>query len=169
MATHSMGFLPRESHGQRSLAGYSPQSRKELDTTEATQHARMHRGGSFVSRISFLHLRKIRSCTLSTGRSAVEVEIFPPQLESFSFSFLQPAVLISSNMLSLQSQVNSPSTEPWLHGTHSGAMSLTQSDPEDRNPCLSELLNGGGEFNRIVEHFRQGCSTTISSLWDTKE
>ena len=27
-------FLPRESHGQRSLAGYSPQGCKELDTTE---------------------------------------------------------------------------------------------------------------------------------------
>ena len=27
-------FLPRESHGQRSLAGYSPWSCKELDTTE---------------------------------------------------------------------------------------------------------------------------------------
>ena len=26
-------FLPGESHGQRSLVGYSPQSRKELDTT----------------------------------------------------------------------------------------------------------------------------------------
>ena len=26
-------FLPRESHGQRSLAGYSPQGRKELDVT----------------------------------------------------------------------------------------------------------------------------------------
>ena len=25
-------------HGQRSLAGYSPKGRKELDTTEATQH-----------------------------------------------------------------------------------------------------------------------------------
>ena len=30
-------FLPGESHGQRCLAGYSPQGRKELDTTEATQ------------------------------------------------------------------------------------------------------------------------------------
>ena len=30
------GFLPGESHGQRSLAGYSPQGCKELDTTEAT-------------------------------------------------------------------------------------------------------------------------------------
>ena len=27
-------FLPGESHGQRSLAGYSPWGRKELDMTE---------------------------------------------------------------------------------------------------------------------------------------
>ena len=27
-------FLPRESHGQRSLVGYSPQGLKESDTTE---------------------------------------------------------------------------------------------------------------------------------------
>ena len=27
---------PGESHGQRSLVGYSPQDRKELDTTEVT-------------------------------------------------------------------------------------------------------------------------------------
>ena len=27
-------FLPRESHGWRSLVGYSPRGRKELDTTE---------------------------------------------------------------------------------------------------------------------------------------
>ena len=30
------GFLPGESQGQRSLAGYSPQGCKELDMTEAT-------------------------------------------------------------------------------------------------------------------------------------
>ena len=29
-------FLPGECHGQRSLAGYSPQGRKESDTTEVT-------------------------------------------------------------------------------------------------------------------------------------
>jgi len=29
-------FLPEESHGQRSLAGYSPQGCKEWNTTEAT-------------------------------------------------------------------------------------------------------------------------------------
>ena len=35
-------FLPGESHGQRSLAGYSPQGCKELDMTEVTQYAHMH-------------------------------------------------------------------------------------------------------------------------------
>ena len=29
-------FLPGESHGQRSLAGYSPQGHTELDMTEVT-------------------------------------------------------------------------------------------------------------------------------------
>ena len=29
-------FLPGESHGQRSLAGYSPQGPEESDTTEVT-------------------------------------------------------------------------------------------------------------------------------------
>ena len=33
-------FLPGESHGQRSLAGYGPQGHKQLDTTEVTEHAR---------------------------------------------------------------------------------------------------------------------------------
>ena len=32
-------FLPGESHGQKSLAGYSPWNRKEQDTTEMTQHS----------------------------------------------------------------------------------------------------------------------------------
>ena len=31
-------FLPGESLGQRSLAGYSPYGHKELDMTEATKH-----------------------------------------------------------------------------------------------------------------------------------
>ena len=33
MTTHSV-FLPRESHGQRSLVGYSPWGHKKSDTTE---------------------------------------------------------------------------------------------------------------------------------------
>ena len=32
-------FLPGESHGQRSLAGYSPWGHKESDMTEMTKHA----------------------------------------------------------------------------------------------------------------------------------
>ena len=35
-------FLPGESHGQRSLEGYSPWGCKESDTTEATEHTRTH-------------------------------------------------------------------------------------------------------------------------------
>ena len=40
-------FLPGESHGQRSLAGYSPWGLKELDTTECVHtlthtHTRAH-------------------------------------------------------------------------------------------------------------------------------
>ena len=36
------GFLPGESHEQRSLTGYSPWGSKESDTTEATEHACGH-------------------------------------------------------------------------------------------------------------------------------
>ena len=35
-------FLPGESYGQRSPVGYTPQDHKELDMTEATEHACMH-------------------------------------------------------------------------------------------------------------------------------
>ena len=35
-------FLPGESHGQRSLAGYHSLGYKESDTTEATQHVHTH-------------------------------------------------------------------------------------------------------------------------------
>ena len=35
-------FLPGESHGQRSLVGYSSQDHKELDTTEVTWHTHRH-------------------------------------------------------------------------------------------------------------------------------
>ena len=34
-------FLPGESHGQRSRAGYSSQGHTDSDTTEATPHARV--------------------------------------------------------------------------------------------------------------------------------
>ena len=34
--------MPRESHGQRSTAGYSPQGHKELDRTERVIHKHTH-------------------------------------------------------------------------------------------------------------------------------
>ena len=36
MATHSSIFCLEETHGQRSLAGYSPQGPKESDAVEGT-------------------------------------------------------------------------------------------------------------------------------------
>ena len=36
-------FLPGESHGQRSLNGYSPQGHKESDTTEVIQQAHQYK------------------------------------------------------------------------------------------------------------------------------
>ena len=33
-------FLPKTSHGQRRLAGYSPRGRKESDTAEQREHIR---------------------------------------------------------------------------------------------------------------------------------
>ena len=38
MGTHSS--IPGESHGKRSLAGYSPWGCKESDTAEVTEHSR---------------------------------------------------------------------------------------------------------------------------------
>jgi len=39
IATHSSIFFLENPHGQRSLVGYSPQGRKESDTTEVIEHA----------------------------------------------------------------------------------------------------------------------------------
>ena len=36
-------FLPGESHGQGTLASYSPWCRKELDTTEVAEHTCTHK------------------------------------------------------------------------------------------------------------------------------
>ena len=48
-------FLPGESHGQRSLVGYSPQGCKESDTTEATQHARIKTLRTYYKTIPCIH------------------------------------------------------------------------------------------------------------------
>jgi len=43
MATHSV-FSPGESHGQRSLVGYSPQGHKESDMTEQLSTSSLYKG-----------------------------------------------------------------------------------------------------------------------------
>ena len=48
----SLGFLPGASHGQRSLAGYSPRSHKESD---ATEHSRS--GGLPFSTLGFCYVQ----------------------------------------------------------------------------------------------------------------
>ena len=48
MATHLV-FLPGESHGQRSLAGYSPWGLTESDMTEATWHTREYTSMKYLT------------------------------------------------------------------------------------------------------------------------
>ena len=44
-------FLPKEFHGQRSLAGYSPWGHKELDTTELLTHTHVLYGKWHLSSV----------------------------------------------------------------------------------------------------------------------
>ena len=52
MATHS-SILDGESHGQRSLKGYSPWGHKKSDKTKVTQHACVYSHLSFTLSPSF--------------------------------------------------------------------------------------------------------------------
>ena len=55
-------FLPGESHGQRSLAGYSPWDRKELDTTERLSTAQRANKRQTPFRLPFLII-VLRKCS----------------------------------------------------------------------------------------------------------
>ena len=56
-------FLPRESHGKRSLVDYGPWGHKELDTTEVTEHPHTHLKINKLNQIScndkIMHLNSI--------------------------------------------------------------------------------------------------------------
>ena len=69
MTIHPSILFPGESHGQRSLVGYSPWSHKELDTTE---HA----------------------CTQLLGAVAPKM---PPMLKEFAF-FLESLQTVKKNL-----------------------------------------------------------------------
>ena len=69
-------FLPGESHGQRSLVGYSPWGHKESDTTERLNNHQCTSAGSRLWEISVLPLnfvnlklilKKVLKKTLFTG------------------------------------------------------------------------------------------------------
>ena len=72
-------FLPGESHGQRSLAGYGSWGRKESDTTERLTlslelHGNGHLNVTFISCINFTYhwlFRKV-SCVTSDKESTEE-------------------------------------------------------------------------------------------------
>ena len=49
-------FMPRKSHGQRSLVGYSPWGHKELDTTNRLTHTHTHTHTTAI--ISATHLTR---------------------------------------------------------------------------------------------------------------
>ena len=64
-------FLPGESHGQRSLEGYSPEDGKESDTTEVTQHASTDcsLSGSSILRTSQARILEWAAISYSRGPS----------------------------------------------------------------------------------------------------
>ena len=74
-------FLPGESHGQRSLVGYSPRGRKELDTTE-----RLHCHFHFRLVIAFLLRSKHLSISWLQSPSAVILE--PRKIKSAMVSIV---------------------------------------------------------------------------------
>ena len=66
MVTHASIFLPGESHGRRSLVGYSPQGRKESDRTERLHlHLHLHLPSTWIKQgiyfLSSLSRKKIDS------------------------------------------------------------------------------------------------------------
>ena len=63
-------FLPGESHGQRSLVGYSPWSHKEVDTTDQITHTHTHTRVSVHLTHSWdMHLCRIFSICHLSGAS----------------------------------------------------------------------------------------------------
>ena len=65
-------FLPGESHGQRSLVGYSPQGHKESDTTTETMHTHIWIGCSLRSSCVFVYLPFTSTWYLKTKESLNE-------------------------------------------------------------------------------------------------
>ena len=53
-------FLSGESHGQRSLAGYSPWGCRELDTAEVAEYSRTHITSEATYKLSVLEFSELQ-------------------------------------------------------------------------------------------------------------
>ena len=65
-------FLPGESHGQRSLVGYSPWGYKELDTTEATRHACISQTWLSSELLSLYHTHLLNEKVKTEGQATAQ-------------------------------------------------------------------------------------------------
>ena len=70
-------LLPGKSHGQRSLVGYSPWGRKELDTTE---------------RLGFHFLPRCMCLLISWLQSPSAVILEPKKIKSLTVSIISPSI-----------------------------------------------------------------------------
>ena len=78
-------FLPVKSHGQWSLAGYSPWGRKKLDTTEATEHTHTHKDAIWTSTQLTSPSLPCNSFRVGMGRRLIFWSSPAPQLPTSDF------------------------------------------------------------------------------------
>ena len=129
-------FLPGECHRQRSLAGYSPQGRKESDTTEATQHACTYqaRGKTFgaQSGLEILHRR-----VLSHGLARPKHDLQKVKGNIFQswFQFQKNRKKILKHMSPLTQNGQNNLEDPQLENLHSQFLNLAQSYSNQKRWC----------------------------------
>ena len=94
-------FFPGESHGQRSLAGYSPWGHKESDTTEVTSHAR-------TLGLSYLFFQGASIFLISWFQSLSIMILESKKIKSASVSIFSPLVRFSLVISFIHSSVYMP-------------------------------------------------------------
>ena len=87
-------FLPGESHGQRSLAGYDPSGCTESDTTEATQHV-------------------CTQCLEASHPFAFSESLFVPRDQTSGFRSLAPSKKVYALVLGPASEAKGDFQEGW--------------------------------------------------------
>ena len=86
-------FLPGESHGQKSLVGYSPGGCKEVDTMEQLSWHTSHSGlfstisSAFLTNLCLLSVIIPNRGLLKSSTMIVHVSIYPCNSVSFCFAY----------------------------------------------------------------------------------